>query len=255
MFDQLFSMFSSSRQGQGALQQLMGQGYTQQQATGMLQAALPAAAQAMQKAAPNFLSGAAQGGAPGAQGAAGGGLAGIGQNLLNIGGSHYAQNFLAGAVTGLLRGDGFMGAAVDGMQGVVGGHVAEVIASRFGLPSRVAGAIGAVITPWMIDFLWEKMQASGAGGAGGGFDLNSLFGGAAAGAGGMAGAFGGGASFGAGGNNYGGGLGYGAPSQGYGGGLAPPAPSQWVVPGAKSPDAGNKAVAGYGGAFGDVFKK
>ncbi len=212
MIEQLFSMFSSSRQGQGALQQLMGQGYSQQQANGMLQAALPVAAQAMSNAAPGMLSG----GAPGA-----GAQPGIGEALLKIGDSHYAQNFLTGAVTGLLRGDGFMGAAVDGMQGVVGGHVAEVIASRFGLPSRVAGAAGAVITPWMIDFLWEKMKG---GSAGGGFDFGSMFGGGAA-------AAGAGAALGAG---------------GYGGGFAPPSASNWVVPGAKG-DAGNKAAAGYGG--------
>jgi hypothetical protein len=238
MIEQLFSMFSSSRQGQGALQQLMGQGYSQQQATGMLQAALPVAAQAMSNAAPGMM-----GGAGGQQAA---GQPGIGQALLNIGDSHYAQNFLTGAVTGLLRGDGFMGAAVDGLQGVVGGHVAEVIASRFGLPSRVAGAAGAVITPWVIDFLWEKMKG---GSAGGGFDLASMLGGGAVGAG--AGAMLGGA--------------FGAPQMGagaggYGGGFAPPAASGWVVPGGKG-DAGNKATAGYGGyssgygaPMGGVFK-
>lgn len=219
MFDQLFSMFSSSRQGQGALQQLMGQGFSQQQASGMLQAALPAAAQAMS----NAQSGGQNPGQPG-----------IGQALMNIGDSHYAQNFLTGAVTGLLRGDGFMGAAVDGLQGVVGGHVAEVIASRFGLPSRVAGAAGAVMTPWLIDFLWEKMQGAnaGAGGAGGGFNLGSLFG--AGGAAAAAGAAFGGGAFG------------GAPAgANYGGGLAPPSAGGWVVPGMKG-DAGNKSTADYG---------
>lgn len=236
MIEQLFSMFSSSRQGQGAMQQLLGQGFSQQQATGMLQAALPVAAQAMTSAQGGMFGA----GAPGAA-AAQPGQPGIGQALMNIGDSHYAQNFITGAVTGLLRGDGFMGAAVDGMQGVVGGHVAEVIASRFGLPSRVAGAAGAVITPWIIDFLWEKMKG---GSAGGGFDFGSMFGG---GAGAAAGA------------GFGGGFGapqMGAPSN-YGGGWAPPAASSWVVPGAKG-DAGNKASAGYGGygsPMGGMFKE
>lgn len=225
MIEQLFSMFSSSRQGQGAMQQLMGQGFSQQQATGMLQAALPVAAQAMTSAQGGMFGG----GAPGAAAQSGQpGQPGIGQALLNIGDSHYAQNFITGAVTGLLRGDGFMGAAVDGMQGVVGGHVAEVIASRFGLPSRVAGAAGAVITPWVIDFLWEKMKG---GSAGGGFDFGSMFGGGAAPNAGYRGDLG-------------------APSMGagsnYGGGFAPPSAGSWVVPGAKG-DAGNKASAGYGG--------
>jgi hypothetical protein len=226
MIEQLFSMFSSSRQGQGALQQLMGQGFSQQQATGMLQAALPVAAQAMTNAQGGMFGGRAPGAGPQSGQP---GQPGIGEALLNIGGSHYAQNFITGAVTGLLRGDGFMGAAVDGMQGVVGGHVAEVIASRFGLPSRVAGAAGAVITPWMIDFLWEKMKG---GSSGGGFDFGSMFGGGAV-------------------PNAGFGGGLGAPSMGagsnyYGGGFAPPAAGNWVVPGAKG-DAGNKASAGYGG--------
>lgn len=237
MIDQLFSMFSSSRQGQGALQQLMGQGYSQQQATGMLQAALPAAAQAMAKAGPGFLSG-----GQGAPGAGAGGAQGLGGALLNIGDSNYAQNFLAGAVTGLLRGDGFMGAAVDGLQGVVGGHVAQVIATRFGLPSRVAGAVGAVATPWMIDFLWEKMRG---GSAGGGFNLDSLF----SGAGGAQAP----AGLGAGGGDF-------------GGGFAPPGAGAWVVPGADKGSAGNKSTAGsysptYGGyvgggaPMGGVFSK
>ena len=78
--------------------------------------------------------------------------------LLNITDSHYATNFLSAAVTGLVRGEGLKGAAVDGLQGVVGGHVAEVIASRCGLPQRVAGVVGAIITPLMIDFLWDKIQ-------------------------------------------------------------------------------------------------
>jgi hypothetical protein len=173
MFDQLFSMFSSSRQGQGAYQQLMAQGYSQPQAVGMLQAALPAAAQAMQR------SGGQPGAFPGAPNAQ------SGPSLFNLGGSHYAQNFITGAVSGMLRGDGLVGSAVDGMQAVVGGHVAEVIGARFGLSTRVAGAAGAVITPWLIDFLWEKAGGSS---TGGGFNLGSLLGGAGAVGAGMLGA-------------------------------------------------------------------
>ena len=139
MFDQLLSMFSGSRQGQQAMSQLMGQGFTQQQASGMLGAALPVAAQAMQA----HMSG--QGGGPG---------------LLDIGDSNYCMNFLGGAVAGLIRGDGVTGAAVDGLEGIVGGHVAQVIAGRFGLPQRVAGMVGAVITPLMVNFLWEKFQGT-----------------------------------------------------------------------------------------------
>ena len=33
-----------------------------------------------------------------------------------------------------------------------------MIASRCGLPQNVAGVVGALITPPMIDFLWDKFQ-------------------------------------------------------------------------------------------------
>lgn len=87
----------------------------------------------------------------------GNGQGGLG--LLQITEGHYAQNFLGAAVSGLLRGEGLKGAAIDGLQGVVGGHVAEVIASRCGLPQRIAGVLGAIVTPLMIDWAWEKIQA------------------------------------------------------------------------------------------------
>lgn len=147
MFDQLLNVFGQSRQGQQAYNALQAQGYTPQQSAGILTTAFPAAAQAMQ----NALRSQGQGGQ--------------GLGLLDIGNSNYMQNFLTGAVSGLLRGEGFKGAAVDGLQSVVGGHVAQVIASRCGLPQRVAGVVGAIITPMMVDFLWEKFQAMNAGGA------------------------------------------------------------------------------------------
>ncbi|MEZ4393037.1 MAG: hypothetical protein R3A48_18270 [Polyangiales bacterium] len=137
MFDQLLNVFGQSRQGQQAYSALQAQGYSPQQSAGILTTAFPAAAQAMQ----NAMRTNAQG--PG---------------LLDIGDSNYMQNFLTGAVSGLLRGQGMKNAAIDGLQSVVGGHVATVIASRCGLPQRVAGVVGAIITPMMIDFLWEKFQ-------------------------------------------------------------------------------------------------
>jgi hypothetical protein len=152
MLDQLVQAFTQSTQGQTALSRLQAQGFPPQQAQSFLQAALPSAAQAMH--------GAQASGAMGANGP---------QGLLDVQNSHYGTNFLSGAVSSLLRGQGLMGAAVDGLQGVVGGHVAEVIAQRFGLPPRVAGTIGAIVTPLAIDFLWERMR-------GGQLNLGSLFG-------------------------------------------------------------------------------
>lgn len=147
MFEQLLNVFGQSRQGQQAYSALQAQGYTPQQSAGILTTAFPAAVQSMQQALQGGLQGGAQG--PG---------------LLDIGSSNYMQNFLTGAVTGLLRGEGFKGAAVDGVQSIVGGHVATVIASRCGLPQRVAGVVGAIITPLMVDFLWDKIQGLNLGG-------------------------------------------------------------------------------------------
>ena len=159
MFDQLLNLFGQSPQGQQAYSALQAQGYSPTQSAGILTTAFPAAVQAMQSAMQS------------SNGQLG---------LLDIKNSNYAMNFLTGAVSGLVRGQGMKGAAVDGLQSVVGGHVAQVIASRCGLPERVAGVLGAIVTPLMIDFLWDKIQ---------GMNL-----GQGAGAGGIAGALGSAAS-------------------------------------------------------------
>jgi hypothetical protein len=131
------SGFTSSAQGQKALQQLQGHGFTGHQAQSMLGAAVPAAAEAMR------------------------GIARGDKSLPKFTESNYVMNFTAGAVSSLIRGQGFMGSAIDGMQGMVGGYIAQVIAARFGLPKRTAGVIGAVITPLAIDFIWAKLEGSG----------------------------------------------------------------------------------------------
>ena len=138
MFDQLLNLFGQSPQGQQAYSALQAQGYSPTQSAGILTTAFPAAVTAMQNAMQS------------SNGQLG---------LLDIKNSNYAMNFLTGAVSGLVRGQGMKGAAIDGLQGVVGGHVAQVIATRCGLPERVAGVLGAVVTPLMIDFLWDKIQA------------------------------------------------------------------------------------------------
>jgi hypothetical protein len=171
MFQQLIQQFTSSRQGQTAVQRLQQQGFSPQQSQGFLSAAVPTAAQAFHNAqSGGMLQNMNRPGGP--------------QGILDVGGSHYVTNFLSGAVSGLIRGNGVGGAAIDGLQGVAGGHVAQVIAGRFGLPQRVAGTVGAIVTPLIIDFLWERM-------GGGNLNLGSLFGGGA-GAGGVAGLLGGG---------------------------------------------------------------
>ncbi len=137
MFDQLLNLFGQSPQGQQAYTALQAQGYSPTQSAGILTTAFPAAVTAMQNAMQSN-----------------NGQLGV----LDLKNSNYAMNFLTGAVSGLVRGEGMKGAAIDGLQGVVGGHVAQVIATRCGLPERVAGVLGAVVTPLMIDFLWDKLQ-------------------------------------------------------------------------------------------------
>jgi hypothetical protein len=127
------SGFTASTQGQKALQQLQGHGFSGHQAQAMLGAAVPAAAEAMQRISKGDTT------------------------LPSFSESNYVMNFTAGAVSGLIRGQGFMGSAIDGIQGMVGGYVAQIIAARFGLPKRTAGIIGAVITPLAIDFIWAKL--------------------------------------------------------------------------------------------------
>ncbi len=118
-----------------AYQALQAQGFGGQHAAGILNAALPAAAQAMRGAARGDRS-----------------------NLPSLSDSNYVMNFTAAAFSGLIRGQGFAGSAIDGFQGVVGGYVAQVLAARFGLPKRTAGVLGAIVTPLAIDFLWEKLE-------------------------------------------------------------------------------------------------
>lgn len=144
MLDQLAQEFMRSPQGQQAMSRLAAQGFQSQQAQSMLAAALPSAAQAFHQAQLGGLAVQRPGGPGG---------------LMDVGNSHYVTNFLSGAVTSLLRGEGLVGAAADGLQGVVGGHVAQVIATQFGLPQRVAGTVGAIVTPLAIDWLWDGVQS------------------------------------------------------------------------------------------------
>ena len=98
MFDQLIAQFTGSRQGQTAMQRLQAQGFAPHQATQFIGAAVPAAAQSMHSAQ----AGGGIGSRPGGPG-----------GLLDVGNSHYLTNFLSGAVSGLMRGEGMMGAAVE----------------------------------------------------------------------------------------------------------------------------------------------
>jgi uncharacterized membrane protein YeaQ/YmgE (transglycosylase-associated protein family) len=155
MLTNLISAFVQSPQGQTAFNRLQSQGFAPNQASALLQAAVPTAAQAFHGAQAGGMGAARPAGPDG---------------IMDIGSSNYATNFLSGAVSSLLRGEGLMGAAMDGVSGVVGGHVAQLLASRFGLPQRTAGVAGAIITPLLVDFLWDRVHN-------GGLDLGALLGG------------------------------------------------------------------------------
>jgi len=127
MFDQLLNLFGQSPQGQQAYSALQAQGYSPTQSAGILTTAFPAAVSAMQNAMQSN----------------------NGQlGLLDIKNSNYAMNFLTGAVSGLVRGQGMKGAAVDGLQSVVGGHVAQVIASRCGAAMPLARKSESKLAPF-----------------------------------------------------------------------------------------------------------
>lgn len=233
MIQELVQQFMGSPQGQTAFSRLQSQGFAPQQAQAFMGAALPTAAQAFHQAQSGGLAESRPGGP---------------QGILDVGNSHYVTNFLSGAVSGLLRGEGISGAAVDGLQGVVGGHVAQVIASRFGLPQRVAGTVGAILTPLMIDFLWSRVN-------GGGLDLGSLFGGGGPPAPSpMGGGWGGGGSAPMGGGGWGGGPspsggGWGAGSQGS---MQPPVQGGGAAPVSATVQGGLQG--GLGSLFGQLFK-
>jgi hypothetical protein len=138
MFGELLSMFHGSQQGQNAMSALMQRGYTPDQAQQIMGAATQGAAQGFHNAT------------------AGQGEPALG--LFNIFGGHSGAEFLTGAIAGFLRGDGFVGSLGDGAMGMVGGHVAEVIAQRTGLNQRVAGEVAAVVTPFIAHYAHEKLS-------------------------------------------------------------------------------------------------
>ncbi len=137
MFAELLKEFASSEHGQnalGALQQKFPDLDSQQ----IMDSAVPAAAQAMHKV-----------------------TAGHAQphvGLFNMLGGHAGRSFLAGAVAGLIRGDGIMGSLKDGVMGTLGGHVAEYLAQETGLDPQVASEVAALLTPFITHYAHDKLS-------------------------------------------------------------------------------------------------
>lgn len=72
-------------------------------------------------------------------------------------GEHAGRSFLAGAVAGLLRGDGFFKSIVEGGEGMVSGRVAEALAARAGLDPSTASTVAAAATPYILGFLKQRL--------------------------------------------------------------------------------------------------
>ena len=77
--------------------------------------------------------------------------------IFDVLGGHPGQAFLIGAVTSLVRGEGFTDAAKDGIVGVLGSHLGEVIASRAGVDRQMAGWAGAAIAPFIVSYAYDKL--------------------------------------------------------------------------------------------------
>lgn len=139
MFQELLSEFVSSPQGQNALSALQEKGYSAEDATSFLEHGVSAAAETME-----------------------GQSAGQAQpeiGIFDLFGGHAGREFLAGAVAGIMRGEGVLGALEDGGIGLISGHVAEVIASRAGIDPATAGTIAAVVTPFIVHYAHEKLSS------------------------------------------------------------------------------------------------
>lgn len=139
MFQELLSGFLTSQQGADALTALQSKGYGADDASALLNHAVPAAVEAMHQQTA--------------------GQENPGLSLFNIFGGHAGREFLLGAVAGLLRGDGFVGSLEDGGMGMIGGHIAEVIAERAGVDPTAAGEIAAVVTPFIVHYAHEKLAS------------------------------------------------------------------------------------------------
>ena len=71
-------------------------------------------------------------------------------------GEHPGRSFFAAFASGLVHGDGLLGALGDGAEGVLTGRIAEALASRAGVDPGTASTIAAAATPYVRAFLKQK---------------------------------------------------------------------------------------------------
>jgi hypothetical protein len=72
-------------------------------------------------------------------------------------GEHAGKSFFAAFAAGLVHGDGFFKSLVDGGEGVMSGRIAEAMAARMGLDPSTASTLAAAATPYVVNFLKEKL--------------------------------------------------------------------------------------------------
>lgn len=139
MFDDMLSGFINSAQGQNALAALQKHGIGLTEAKNVLANAVPAAAAAMKNATAGHQDPAV--------------------GLFDLFGGHAGRSFLEGMVAGLVRGDGVVGALEDGGMGLVGGHIAEVLAQKMNINSGRASMIASVATPFIVHYIHGKLSS------------------------------------------------------------------------------------------------
>jgi len=71
-------------------------------------------------------------------------------------GEHAGKSFFAAFAAGILKGDGFMGALGDGLEGIVGAKVTESLAARLGVDPGMASTVAAAATPYLVSFIRSK---------------------------------------------------------------------------------------------------
>jgi hypothetical protein len=72
-------------------------------------------------------------------------------------GKHAGMSFFAAFASGLIKGDGVLGALEDGVGGVVVGRIAEELQSRMGMDSTAANAAAAATAPYVVGFIKQHI--------------------------------------------------------------------------------------------------
>lgn len=72
-------------------------------------------------------------------------------------GEHAGLSFFAAFASGLVKGDGVMGALEDGVGGVVVGRIAEAITASVDIDSSLVDAAAATTAPYVVSYLKKHL--------------------------------------------------------------------------------------------------